>query len=569
VSTSLANPPRSIYDIAVSIDTPFHVDCFAGGGGASEGWERATGIPVGLAINHDRMAIAMHRANHPHTRHLRENIMLIDPMKACRGRRPNSAWFSPDCKHFSKAKGGKPRDKFIRMLAWVVIHWVNEVRPGIIYLENVEEFQDWGPLLKNGQPNKRWKRWFFRCFIGALRRRGYEVEWREIRCSTLGAPTIRKRLFLIARCDGRPIVFPEATHAPAGPRAARTAAECIDFTLPCPSIFLGRRAARKLGLKRPLVAASCRRIARGVERFVMKAQRPFLVSLTHQGNDGVEGVAEPFRTITGAHRGEKAMVQPRLAPFITEHANASTQRNFSADEPLRTQCASVKGGHFAVVASSLARQFGTGVGSEMGKPMPTVMADGGGKTLLVSAYLAQHNGGMVGHAAAEPVSTINGKGANQALVAAALVKYYGTEQAPRLDESMPTVTTKDRMGLVEAFCDVPLLTLEKAEMARRVARFLRRHGVKVEGEFAMCGEYVIYDLGMRMLMPRELFRAQSFGDDYIIDRGVDELDDGSLVEIPLTKTAQVRMCGNSVCPVVAEALIRANQPEIALKEIAA
>lgn len=541
------------------------VDLFAGGGGASTGIELAIGRHVDIAINHDPEAVSLHEANHPQTRHFVSDVFEVDPHAVCGDQPVGLLWASPDCKHFSKAKGGKPVSKKIRSLAWVVVKWAAAVRPRVICLENVEEFQTWGPLgpdnrpcpQRKGQTFQRWKR--------QLERMGYVVEHRELRACDYGAPTIRKRFFLVARCDGQPIAWPEATHGAPDSlpvrqkklKAWRTAAECIDWSVTAPSIF---------ERERPLADATCRRIAKGIMRYVVEAAEPFIV------------------------RG--------AAPFLTEHANASTQRTFPADEPLRTQVAQVKGGHFALVAPTLVQ---TGYGEregqapralDLGKPLGTVVA--GQKHALVQAFLAKHYTGVVGsdlndpmatvtsvdhHSLVaahlvhmghgegkdgtkrfshgirdvdqplntvtangmpagvitshlcklrgdnvgsgtdEPLHTISAQGTHHAEVRAFLIKYYGTDQDPQLGEPLHTVTTKDRFGIVT-----------------------------VKGE-----PYAIVDIGLRMLTPRELYRAQGFPESYAIDKGADGR--------PLTKTAQVRMCGNSVCPPLARALVAANYTE--------
>ncbi|MFA7346887.1 MAG: DNA cytosine methyltransferase [Desulfurivibrionaceae bacterium] len=597
------------------------IDNFAGGGGASTGIEAAIGRPVDIAINHDPGAVAMHEVNHPGTRHYCESVWAVDPRKICAGRPVGIAWFSPDCKHHSKARGGKPVEKKIRGLAWVAVRWAATVRPRIIILENVEEFVSWGPLVTaaNGDcyPCKRRKGETFRHFVNSLRNRGYEVDWKELRACDYGAPTIRKRFFLVARCDGQAIIWPEPTHADPKSEAVksgrllpwRTAAECIDWSLPCPSIFERQR---------PLAEATMRRIAKGVMRYVVESKEPFIVPLTHHGKRSNHSIKEPFKTVTGANRGELALV----TPFLTEHANASNQRNMPADGPLRTQCAQVKGGHFALVtpfitkfrngsvgsalnepihtltaggtpvkpstgntmglctaflakhytgvvgsdlaqpigtvtgidhhsfvAASVVRHFGESVGSSPSEPVGTITAGGMGKTGIVAAHLARHYGSSYGVDIDNPACTVTGKnkdslvtshlvklrgtckdgqpvtkpaptitsgGTHVGEVRAFLMKYYGTDQDPNLLDPLHTVTTKDRFGLVT-----------------------------VKGE-----EYQIVDIGMRMLSPRELYRAQGFPDDYIIDRD----SHGK----PITKTEQVAKCGNSVCPPIAEALVRAN-----------
>lgn len=438
------------------------IDNFAGGGGASTGIEMALGRPVDIAINHDPEAISMHEINHPHTQHYCESVWDVDPREITGGRPVDLAWFSPDCKHFSKAKGATPRSKKIRGLAWVAIRYAATVQPKVIMLENVEEFVTWGPLANNGAPCPKNKGRTFSSFTNALRRLGYEVDWRELRACDYGAPTIRKRLFLIARRDGHPIAWPAPSHgAPASAEVKskqlkpwRTAADIIDWSIPCPSIF---------DRKRPLVENTMARIARGLRRFVIEAKQPFIV-------DG-------------------------RACWITEHANGSSQRNMPAGEPLRTQCAETKGGHFALVSAFLAKHYGgnyTGPGASLTEPLPTVTT-------------RDHN----------------------ALVSAYLVKYYGTAAGQTLREPLHTITTKDRLALV-----------------------------MVKGE-----PYRIVDIGMRMLKPHELFAAQGFPADYIHTHTAN----GTHLNID----AQVRMCGNSVCPPMAAALIRANLVEQQHSEAAA
>lgn len=531
------------------------VDNFAGGGGASTGIEWALGRSPDIAINHDPQAIAMHAANHPRTRHFVESVWAVDPKVVTGGRPVALAWFSPDCTFHSKARGAKPfRDrnaaKRRRGLAWVVVRWARAVKPRVICLENVEEFQDWGPLLDDGTPCPIRKGFTFRRWLAQLRNCGYEVEVRELRACDYGAPTTRKRLFVIARSDGRPIVWPEPTHGP-GRLPYRTAAECTDWSLPCPSIF---------DRKRPLAENTLRRIARGLRRYVIEAAEPFIIPVTHRGDARSHPVSEPMRTITSANRGEHALV----TPFLTEHANASVQRNMPADEPLRTICAQVKGGHFALVAPTLIQtSWGERKGQaprilDLHKPLGTVVA-GGVKQALVAAFLAKHYGGKEGRGASgmaervdtvttrdhhalvtshllklrgglddhdvtaqdlrEPTPTITAGGTHLAEVRAFLLSYYGSPVDAQLGLPLHTITTKHRFGLVT-----------------------------VHGQ-----DYVIADIGMRMLEPHELFAAQSFPPDYVIA----PLVDGE----PLTKTAQVRMCGNAVPPVVPEAIVRAQFTE--------
>lgn len=413
------------------------VDNFAGGGGASSGIERAIGRPVDIAINHDPEAVAMHQANHPQTRHLCESVWDVDPREVCDGQPVGLAWFSPDCKHFSKAKGGKPVEKKIRGLAWVAVRYAATVHPRLICLENVEEFTTWGPLTQDGRPCPRQKGREFRAFVNALQRLGYAVQWRELRACDYGAPTSRKRLFLVARRDGQPIVWPTPTHGPGRPQPWRTAAQCIDWSLPCPSIF---------NRPRPLADATLRRVAEGLRRFVIEAAEPFIVRIGHTGHGDagkVRSVHEPLSTITSK----------------AEHC-------------------------------------------------------------LVSAFLAKHYTGVVGSDLRMPIGTVTSVD-HHSLVAAFLVKFYGSGgQWAGLDEPMHTLPTKDRMGLVT-----------------------------VAGE-----QYRIVDIGLRMLQPRELARAQGFAESYLLD--------APHLGRPLPKHAQVRMIGNSVCPPMAEALVRANFVEL-------
>ncbi|MFQ2550682.1 DNA cytosine methyltransferase [Aeromonas caviae] len=535
------------------------VDNFAGGGGASTGIEMALGRSPEIAINHDPDAISMHTVNHPDTEHYCESVWDIVPRDVVAGRPVGLVWLSPDCKHFSKAKGSTPVSKKIRGLAWVTLRWAATVRPRVIMLENVEEFQTWGPLLidseGNARPDPAKKGRTFNSFINALRRQGYKVEWRELRACDYGTPTIRKRLFLIARRDGAPIVWPKPTHgdpASAEVKAGKllpwpTAADIIDWSIPCPSIF---------ERKRPLAENTLRRIAKGLERFVINAAEPFIVKCNHTSTRTVydcfrgQGINEPLQTITQSPG--FAVVQPTLVPFITEFANASHQRNMPADEPLRTICAQVKGGHFALVAPVIARQFGNSVGQSVEDPLGTVMAKAD-KSQLVTAFLAKHYTGVVGAELIQPLPTVTTVDHN-ALVTSHLVKLRGTcQHGQPVTEPMPTVTAGGlHIGEVRAFllkyygtdstipCSEPLHTVTTRD----------RFGlVTVRGE-----DYQIVDIGMRMLEPHELFAAQGFPADYVIDH--------DSTGKKFTKTAQVARCGNAVCPPLAAALVRANLPEM-------
>lgn len=518
------------------------VDSFAGGGGASLGIEMALGRSPDIAINHDAEAIAIHQANHPATRHYREDVWAVDPREATGGKPVGLMWLSPDCKHFSKAKGGKPVSKKIRGLAWVAVRWAKAVKPRVIVLENVEEFQTWGPVLDDGQPCPARKGLTFRRFVGRLRNLGYVVEWRELRACDYGAPTIRKRLFLVARSDGHPIVWPKPTHGKGLPQPWRTAAECIDWSLACPSIF--ERA-------KPLAANTLRRIANGLRRFVIESPRPFIVnmahggkeedvlhpmstiatekggcravvvpylaSLTHQGGYRTEDLTEPMRTVTGAHRGEKALIAPTLIQCGYGEREGQAPRVLDLSNPLGTVVGSNK---FALVSAFLAKHFserraGEVMGASLFDPAPTVTTID--HSALVASSLVKLKGTCQhGQPVTDPMATVQAGGNHLAEVRAFLVAYYGTQQQTGdLFEPSPTIVSKDRFGLVT-----------------------------VEGI-----EYAIADIGMRMLQPRELYRAQGFPDSYRIDipfKGK-----------PMPKTAQVRMCGNSVCPPLAKAIIEA------------
>lgn len=487
------------------------VDNFAGGGGASTGIEAALGRPVDIAINHDPGAIAMHTVNHPHTRHYCESVWDVDPVEACGGRPVGLAWFSPDCKHFSKAKGGKPVEKKIRGLAWVAVKWAKLVKPRVIILENVEEFKTWGPLGDDDRPCPQRKGQTFRSWVRQLQALGYRVDHRELRACDYGAPTIRKRLFVIARCDGAPIVWPEATHGP-GLKPYRAAAEIIDWTLPCPSIF---------GRKRPLADATLRRIAKGVHKFVIDSPAPFIVPRGKLGlvvphiermfsRSSGGAIDSPLGTVTG--KGKEALV----TAFLAKHYGGVT--GVPIDGPTGTVTTV---DHHSLVAAHMVRHFGESVGSAAGDPVGTVVAGGMGKTGLVTSHLLKLRGTCRdGQPVTDPAPTITAGGTHLGEVRAFLMKYYGQGCGQDLNQPSGTVTTRDRFGLVT-----------------------------VKGQ-----PYRIADIGMRMLAPRELYRAQGFPENYIIDRDAEGR--------PITKTEQVNRCGNSVPPAFSEALVRANVVEI-------
>lgn len=490
------------------------VDLFAGGGGASLGMQAALGRPIDEAINHDWRAIAVHEANHPETRHWHTDVWEVHPLEATRGRHVSCLWASPDCTFYSKARGGKPfRDRAKanrrRALATVVVFWAREARPDVIFMENVEEFAKWGPLdRKTGLPDAARSGLYFRRWKAQLERLGYRVDYRNLVASDYGAPTSRKRLFLVARCDGRPIVWPEPTHGPwSYQKPVRTAAEIIDWSIESQSIF--DRA-------RPLADATMRRIARGVVEKCILDPRPFIAAA---------------HTIITRSQGERPGQAPRVPGL---------------DQPLGTVVA--QGKKHALVTAHLSNFYGDGGQlRDVRRPAPTITA-GGQHTALVSAFLARHWGSMADprkmgvprRLDAAPWPTITTKACQDQLVEvllarefdrsgevrAFLMKYYGQGgQWSRCDEPMHTVRTKACMGLVT-----------------------------VEG-----AEYAITDIRMRMLTPRELFRAQGFPEWYNIAPLVDRsLSAASTTLMQLNSTDQVFLCGNSVSPPVAEALVRAN-----------
>lgn len=468
------------------------IDNFAGGGGASTGIELATGRSVDIAINHDPAAILMHKTNHPTTKHYCESVWDVDPIEAVGDNKVALAWFSPDCKHFSKAKGSKPVDKNIRGLAWVAVKWAKMVKPRVIMLENVEEFKTWGPLKedKDGKlyPDPKRKGETFELFIKALEKQGYKVDFRELRACDYGAPTTRKRFFMIARCDGKPIAWPEPTHG--NPEQLevrmgllkpwRTAGEIIDWNISCPSIF---------SRKKPLAENTLKRIAKGFQKFVIDNPSPFIVRIGQTGfaKDGLQyELDSPLTTITT--KAEHCLITPFLATYYTETSEKEV-RGQTLKEPITTIPTANR---FGLVTAFITRQFKSSIGHTLNAPLGTITTVD--KSNLVTAFL---------------------------------LKYYGADIGQRLDEPLHTITTKDRFGLVT-----------------------------IKGE-----NYQIVDIGMRMLQPHELFAAQGFPKDYIIDHDYE----GNVYP----KTKQVARCGNAVPPPFAKALVEANLPELCrdLKEV--
>lgn len=509
------------------------VDNFAGGGGASTGIELATGYSVDIAINHDPEAIRMHKANHPNTRHYCENVWAVNPVKACGGHPVALAWFSPDCKHFSKAKGGKPKDKNIRGLAWVACRWAGLVRPRVIMLENVEEFKTWGPLGRRHHPIKAKQGETFQKFIQQLTDLGYEVQFRELVAADYGAPTMRKRFFMIARCDGKPIVWPEPTHAPADSEEVKSgllkpyvgAYTQLDFSLPCPSIFdTSEQIKEKYGIRavRPLAPKTMERIARGFKKFILDNPEPFIIQCNHGGERRQNDIMEPLPTITGKHG--YGIVEPTLAPYMgtntTNHPGGNCKDPI--EEPIMTVDSSNR---YGLVTSFLHKYYDggyKGAGESMEKPLPTVTA--WDHNSVVTAILIQMNNHCDGRDMRAPIPTITAGDGHFGEVRAFLIKYYGQGTGQDIKAPLDTVTAQDRFGLVT-----------------------------INGT-----DYQIVDIGLRMLEPRELYGCQGFPDDYIIDH------DYTGKTYP--RSEQVRRCGNAVSPPIPAALVRANLPKLCVAE---
>ncbi len=513
----------------------FIIDLFAGGGGASEGIRLALGRCPDVAINHNPDAVEMHTVNHPSTRHLCESVWDVEPRSVCGKHSPDLLWASPDCTHFSRARGGKPKDKKIRGLAWRVVRWAAETRPTVIAMENVPEFVTWGPLTRTGRVIKHRAGETFQVFVGHLQALGYAVEWRNLVACDYGAPTSRKRLFLVARRDGQAITWPEPTHGPARLRPYRTAAECIDWSDPCPSIF---------DRKRPLAEATERRIAEGIRRYVLNDPKPFLLTLTHGGR--LEPLHEPMRTITGAHRGEKALIVPSIVR--TGHQSSDAGKVAGAREPLSTIV--TKAEHLLVAPQLIHIGNGEREGQrprcmDIREPLGTVVA-GGTKHYAVAAFLAKHYGGprvAIGQPMDTPVGSITGKD-HHSLAAVHLTKLYGTSTGADMRDPAPTITGGGwHLGAVAVFLDKYFATGTPADIREPLDTITSKHRfglvtVELGGE-----PWAIVDIGMRMLQPRELATAQGFRPDYVLTG---------------TKSSQVSRIGNSVSPNPAEALIRAN-----------
>ncbi len=671
---------KQIVDFRPDVENGLVVVGFAGGGGSCEGIKQALGFEPHIAMNHNPVAMAMHAVNHPRTLHYPEDIFSVDPLISTGGLPVLLGWFSPDCRHFSKAKGGTPVKKEIRGLAWVVLRWALAVRPKYLMMENVEEFRTWGPLLadKHGHwyPDPARTGETFRAFVGMLSNGvavdcpalaeaceflkididsddakrlvtglGYNVDHKELRACDYGAPTIRKRLFLVGRCDGEPVAWPEPSHGAPDSAAVldgqikpwRTAAECIDWSIPTRSIF---------GRKKDLADNTLRRIVKGMQRFVIDNPDPYIVQIgqTGFGGDGRQySTEQPLTTVTS--KAEHLLIEPHVVKC--NHTSNRTKydcfRGQSGRLPLQTVTQTLG---FAVAAPVVVRQFGASTAQRADAPVGTVMPGGGGKTQLASATLIQMGyGERVGQAPRvldleKPLGTVVAGGIKHALVAANLVKHYGgnytgaglgvdeplhtitqvdhhtlctshlvqlygtckhgrktTEPAPTVtsqgqhtghvqaflqkyygnekdgidvDAPMHTVPTHDRFGLVEARCEVEPLTDELRYSAWWCARLMEdfsdepddSHLFPVERpQYIRVGDYVVVDICMRMLEPRELYNANGFPRSYIIDKDIDGTK--------WPKSEQVARCGNAVPPPFAEALVRANMPDFCIWEMAA
>ena len=580
------------------------VDNFAGGGGASTGIELATGYSVDIAINHDPEAIRMHKANHPNTKHYCEDVWQVDPVKACNGHPVGLAWFSPDCKHFSKAKGGKPKDKFIRGLAWVACRWAGLVRPRVIMLENVEEFKTWGPLNRGHHPIKAKQGKTFEKFVSQLTELGYEVQFRELVAADYGAPTMRKRFFLIARCDGKPIVWPEPTHGPADSEEVKAgllkpyvgAYTQLDFSLPCPSIFdTSEEIKEKYGIRavRPLAPKTMERIARGLKKFVLDNAEPFIVQVNHSGakSDYCKSANEPLNTVTGKHG--FGIVEPYMVQI--GQTGFTADRSKDVREPLTTI---VSKNEHCLIEPKLAPYMGTNTTNHSGgnckDPIHTITT--GNQQCLISPTLIQYHsetaqGEVRGQTIEDPIMTVDSSN-RYGLVTSFIQKYYGGNyqgNGSNIKEPLHTITTLERNAMcavnliqMNNHCDgrdirepIPTITAGDGHFGEVRAFLVKYYGqgtgqdikepldtvtsrdrfglVTIEGV-----DYQIVDIGLRMLEPRELYGCQGFPDDYIIDH------DYTGKTYP--RSEQVRRCGNAVCPPIPAALVRANLPELCVAE---
>ncbi|MDA7021020.1 DNA cytosine methyltransferase [Pseudomonas fragi] len=615
-------------------DDEIVVDFFCGGGGAGTGLEMGLGRAVTVAKNHSPAAISMHTVNHPHAKHFTTDVFDGDPNTECGGRAVGWFHMSPDCTHHSQAAGGQPRKREIRNLSWIGLKWAGMKQPRVISLENVKQILQWGPLvakrckstgrvIKLGgaiaepsevvpvseqflvpDPKRRGQTWAV--FVAELQRLGYVVEWRVIKACDFGAPTSRERLFMIARCDGQPIVWPKPTHAksPAkGQQKWRTAAECIDWSIPSKSIF---------GRKKDLAPATLRRVAKGMRKFVLDAANPFIVPIANWSGESVQSADEPLRTVTSYPKGGAfSVVSPTLVQTGYGERAGQAPRVPGLDQPLGTVVAG--GVKHAIAAAHLVKFRFADEGKALDEPLPTITSGGNYKRPAGAAhamgistvFMAQMNGGFNTTAAKsieDPMTTVTNTGSQQQLVTANLVHLRGNCDARDLNDPLHTISTGGpHHGLMTAFLErqfgasvgqglnepaptitaggggksslVELQLLPEVEAgALRVAAFLiSYYGTENVSEANVPAPtittrdrlalvtvtikgtpYVIVDICLRMLQPAELYKAQGFPGDYIISHGADGK--------PFTKTQQVHMCGNSVSPPPMAALARANDP---------
>lgn len=545
------------------------IDSFAGGGGASTGIELATGHPVDIAINHSQSAIMMHMQNHPYTEHYREDIWKVDPVKVARGRHVRLAWFSPDCKHFSRAKGAALVDKHIRGLAWVVLRFAGTVRPDVIMLENVPEFITWGPVRK-GKPVKSKSGQTFDKWLSQLKALGYEVKMENLCAADYGAPTTRTRFCLIARCDGEEIRFPERTHAPRNSEEVISgklkpwvsAAEIIDWSLPYYSIFESRKELKeKYGVNcvRPLKPNTLRRIARGLDKFVLKSKEPFIVPIGYGEKNGqkprVHDIKEPLPTVVASAK--HYLVSPALVQYHTETSDKSVRaQGFS--EPLQTVDGSNR---YAVAAAHLTQYFGgEGHYHSVEEPLATVTACE--REGVVAAYLSKYYGGVTGAEVKEPLPTVTAIDHN-ALASVYLADFRGEDSGADLNRPLMTVMTCNKYAQVV----VKLQNIGDVKLFgywTEIKKLLNEYcGYSLADDEILLlkigdGFFFMADICLRMLSPRELYDAMGFPHDYIIDHYAD----GS----PISRSDQVARCGNAVCPAMAEAMVRANLQDECLKD---
>ena len=567
------------------------VDNFAGGGGASTGIELATGRVVNIAINHDPDAILMHKTNHPYTEHIQASVWDVDPVEVCGGRPVGLAWFSPDCKHFSKAKGAALVNRNIRGLAWIVLRWAGKVRPRVIILENVEEFTTWGPVRK-GKPVKKLAGTTFAKWKEQLKALGYQVEHRELVAADYGAPTIRKRFVLVARCDGKPIVWPEPTHnkdGSNGKKKWRSAAEIIDWSLPMYSIFDSKEEIKeKYGVNavRPLADNTLRRTIRGVDKFTIKSGKPFLVPTGYGERRGqaprVNDIEKPLNTVVAS--GKHNICDPILSPVT--FSNTANSVGAPASEPVYTirtsggeilsaaqliqyhteQTEAVRASglcgpmqtidasnRYALVSANLVEYFSTGRPITIDDPLHTATSHD--REALVAAHICKYYGGVVGTDADKPLPTITGIDHN-AITAAHIAVFKGQDKGADAGNPLRTIMAQGgELGLVKT---VICRYQPNQHLGRwpQIRDLLNKHCgyCLADDEIILLkiGEAVYYisDILLRMLAPRELYSAMGFPPDYIIDRDYTGNEYG--------KSKQVARCGNAVCPPMAEAVVRAN-----------